>query len=86
MFWVIALVAFALFIWRVVFAPIFPDSTLERVTKGMSKPNVVRILGEPQEKTSRSEWKYWRPMKSGWVQVFFDDEELVIEISSDSIF
>ena len=65
--------------------PAMPRAKLAQITKGMSKSDVRRVLGEPREKKA-SDWHFWRWGNAGWVTISFDGVEHVNQVNDESVF
>ena len=48
-----------------------------RIEEGMSKPEVIKRMGEPTRNTHGIEWTYSKFLVFGFVTVGFDDGETV---------
>ena len=83
LFGLAVLTAFSCVMWRVLVKPIIPPESLARVERGMSKEEVVALLGQPSEETNETEWKYFRKYRIGWVEVFFDVDGRVVEVNTE---
>src|SRR5688572_23990012 len=62
--------------------PPFRLEKLQLLQKGMSKPQVTQILGEPDSKFDTS-WAYSRPGSWPIVKIYFDDQGLFAESEYD---
>jgi SmpA/OmlA family protein len=51
-----------------------PIDKLDSLTKGMTKSEVIELLGEPTKKYSLNEWQYNRPMVFGFVNIHWQDD------------
>ncbi|MBX3451093.1 MAG: outer membrane protein assembly factor BamE [Planctomycetaceae bacterium] len=64
--------------------PVIPRARLGKIKEGMSKEEVVRILGEPAVRGP--EYVYEKPFNPGYVQVTFDPGGRVRYVNDESVF
>lgn len=77
----------AIVVWQcAVYAigPVIPRARLGKIQEGMSKEEVVRILGEPAVRGP--EYVYEKPFNPGYVQVKFDPGGRVLYVNDESVF
>jgi outer membrane protein assembly factor BamE (lipoprotein component of BamABCDE complex) len=80
------IVACGTFLFHKIAGPVFPNSHLRQVQPGLTKQQVIGILGEPSVKTDTGEYVYERWGNPGWVAVYFGDDGIVTSIDVESAF
>lgn len=66
--------------------PAVRRSKLEQLEKGMTKNQVLEVLGRPRKIESERQWIYSRSGNYGWVEVFFDDCDRLTGVNDESAF
>lgn len=66
--------------------PAYNRMVLAKITPGMSKPQVSKLMGPPQHIRSAHEWEYSRSGNAGWVEIWFDEKGTVTDINDESVF
>ena len=66
--------------------PAYDRTILAKITPGMTKPQVSKLMGPPQHMANAYEWEYSRPGNMGWVEIRFDKKGLVTSINDESVF
>jgi hypothetical protein len=73
----------SLLVWLVIGDPI-SQSKWNRINEGMTKTQVLEILGEP-DSLDGNQLQYSRFLNAGWVEFMFDDSNLLIEKNDESV-
>jgi len=71
--------------WFVAGDPI-SQSKWDKVRVGMTKEQVLEILGEPDSYDGPDQIEYSRFLNVGWVEFFFDERNILIEKNDESAF
>ena len=71
--------------WLVSGDPI-SQSKWEQVRVGMTKDQVLEIMGEPDRYDGPNQIEYSRFLNVGWVEFFFDERNALIEKNDESAF
>ena len=71
--------------WLVVGDPI-SQSKWDRITEGMTKSQVLEIMGEPDSYDGPDQIEYSRFLNVGWVEFFFDERDVLIGKNDESAF
>jgi hypothetical protein len=71
--------------WLVAGDPI-SQSNWDRVRVGMTKDQVLDIMGEPDSYDGPDQIEYSRFLNVGWVEFFFDERNVLIEKNDESVF
>jgi hypothetical protein len=66
--------------------PAYDRTILSQITRGMTKPQVSKLMGPPHHIASAHEWEYSRSGNAGWVEIWFDEKGLVTSINDESVF
>jgi hypothetical protein len=66
--------------------PAYDRTILARITPGMAKPQVSKLMGPPHHIANAYEWEYSRSGNAGWVEIWFDEQGLVTSINDESVF
>ena len=66
--------------------PAFDRTLLSRIAPGMTRAQVSAILGPPNDTEGPSQWEYWRYGNAGWVEIAFDDTDVVLWVNDESVF
>jgi len=75
--------AFALLVYYFESSPVKQDF-IDRIEPGMTKDEVVSILGHPHRVYANGrEWQYHRPLSWSWLSIWFDDNGEVEECETD---
>jgi hypothetical protein len=71
---------------QTVVGPAVPRWKLRQISEGMTKHQVVAILGHPDRESSDHEWQFSRWGNAGWVEIWFNEDGLVGYINDESVF
>lgn len=66
--------------------PAYDRTILAKITPGMTKPQVSKLMGPPHHIANNYEWEYSRSGNAGWVEIWFDEQGLVTSINDESVF
>ena len=66
--------------------PAYDRTVLAKITPGMTKPQVSKLMGPPEHIASSNEWQYSRTGNAGYVQILFDQKGLVSGINDEFVF
>lgn len=66
--------------------PACDRTVLAKITLGMTKPQVSKLMGPPEHIASLDEWQYSRFGNVGYVQILFDEKGLVAGLNDESVF
>jgi hypothetical protein len=66
--------------------PAYDRTILAKITPGMTKPQVSKLIGPPHYIANAHEWEYSRSGNAGWVEIWFDEKGLVTSINDESVF
>ncbi len=66
--------------------PAVNRNLLSKIKPGTTRQLVSNILGNPNYKYGETDWRYWRWGNSGWVEIAFDDNGVVINVNDESAF
>jgi hypothetical protein len=58
----------------------------DQVREGMSKEQVLKLMGEPDSYDGHDQIEYSRFLNMGWVEFFFDERDVLIEKNDESVF
>ena len=70
----------------IIVRPAYDRTILAKITPGMTKPQVSKLMGPPEHIASPNEWQYSRPGNAGYVQILFDEKGLAAGINDESVF
>jgi hypothetical protein len=71
-------------VWLVAGNPV-SQSKWDRVHKGMTKAQVLEIMGKPAS-AEGNQLKYSRFLNAGWVEFAFDERDVVVSKHDESAF
>ena len=74
---------FSFLAWLVIGDPI-SQSKWNRINEGMTKSQVLEILGQP-DSLDGNQLQYSRFLNAGWVELMFNDSNLLIEKNDESV-
>jgi len=66
--------------------PAFDRTVLSRVRPGMTKAQVSQLMGQPENIEGAHQWEYSRWGNAGWVEISFDENDVVLGINDESVF
>jgi outer membrane protein assembly factor BamE (lipoprotein component of BamABCDE complex) len=64
--------------------PPYPIGSIQKVESGMDERSVLQLLGEPDEYRASS-WRYDRPGRTGWADIYFDQTGLVERVDVETL-
>ena len=66
--------------------PAYDRTVLAKITRGMTKPQVSKLMGSPQHIAGPNEWQYSRSGNAGYLQIWFDEKGKFSGINDESVF
>lgn len=66
--------------------PIISQYKLKQLTKGLPQDAVIRLIGLPASKNSKTEWIYERWGNCGWATVHFKEDGSFSSVSQEVVF
>jgi hypothetical protein len=75
----------AVIAWLVAGDPI-SQAKWDRVREGMSREQVLKVMGEPDSYDGHDQIEYSRFMNVGWIEFHFDERDVLIEKNDESVF
>lgn len=81
-----ALIAFAILASKHCLGPVVPLSVAKRVRPGITRSEVIAILGLPNDGMTNQSWEYVRIFNPGWFVVHFDANGEVAYVDHETVF
>jgi hypothetical protein len=82
---VVLIVAIIVLAWLAARDPV-NQSKWNSISEGMTKSEVIAILGNPDRYDGTDQIEYTRPFNQGWVEFIFDKDQRLIEKNDESVF